>query len=107
MECAEKDGQRSWPWSRRRGSCSPTGGGATSRAPLFAQILLPSSPFANPVPARVQHHVQPILVTEVAYTEVTETGTLRQPSIKGLRTDVLASEVTWDDEIAPCFLPKS
>jgi len=38
-----------------------------------------------------------------ADAEVTETGTLRQPSIKGLRTDVLASEVTWDDEIAACF----
>jgi ATP-dependent DNA ligase len=39
----------------------------------------------------------------VAYTEVTETGTLRQPSIKGLRTDVIAGEVTWDEELAERF----
>ena len=69
---------------------------------LFAQIAVPTSPFVNP-PRTGLHYAQPILVTEVAYTEVTETGTLRQPSIKGLRTDVIAAEVTWDDEIAACF----
>jgi len=71
---------------------------------LFAQIAIPSSPFTNPPRARL-HWAQPLLVIEVAYTEVTETGTLRQPSIKGLRTDVIAAEVTWDDEIAACFTP--
>jgi bifunctional non-homologous end joining protein LigD len=69
---------------------------------LFAQIAVPDPPFANKPPLKL-HYVQPMLVVEVAYTEVTEAGTLRQPSIKGLRTDVIASEVTWDDEIAPCF----
>ncbi len=69
---------------------------------LFAQIAIPTSPFINPPKAGL-HHAQPILVTEVAYTEVTESGTLRQPSIKGLRTDVIATEVTWDEEIAACF----
>ncbi|CAA9232281.1 MAG: DNA_ligase_IV_Ku-like [uncultured Acidimicrobiales bacterium] len=69
---------------------------------LFAQIAIPTSPFANPPRAKL-HHARPMLVTEVAYTEVTETGTLRQPSIKGLRTDIIATEVTWDDEIAACF----
>ena len=44
-----------------------------------------------------------MLVVEVAYTEVTEAGTLRQPSIKGLRTDVIATKVTWDEEIGGCF----
>jgi ATP-dependent DNA ligase len=44
-----------------------------------------------------------MLVVEIAYTEVTEAGTLRQPSIKGLRTDVVANEVTWDEEIAERF----
>ncbi|MDQ1366830.1 MAG: hypothetical protein QOE57_2872, partial [Acidimicrobiaceae bacterium] len=34
----------------------------------------------------------------------TEAGTLRQPSIKGMRTDVIAGDVTWDDEIADRFL---
>ncbi len=69
---------------------------------LFAQIAVPSSPFANP-PRLALNWVQPLLVVEVAYTEVTEAGTLRQPSVKGLRTDVIAAEVTWDSEIAPCF----
>lgn len=69
---------------------------------LFAQIEIPSPPFVN-APRTGLHWVQPLLVAEVAYTEVTEAGTLRQPSIKGLRTDVIASDVTWDEEIASCF----
>ncbi|MDQ3895784.1 MAG: non-homologous end-joining DNA ligase [Actinomycetota bacterium] len=69
---------------------------------LFAQISVPSSPFVNKPPLKLRF-VRPMLVVEVAYSEVTEGGTLRQPSIKGLRTDVVAGEVTWDDEIAPCF----
>jgi bifunctional non-homologous end joining protein LigD len=69
---------------------------------LFGQIGLPASPFVNPPPLKL-HFVRPMLVVEVAYTEVTESGTLRQPSLKGLRTDVIAGEVTWDEEIAACF----
>jgi len=69
---------------------------------LFAEIGVPSSPFANS-PRVPRHWVRPLLVAEVAYTEVTEAGTLRQPSIKGLRTDVVADQVTWDTEIAACF----
>jgi len=69
---------------------------------LFDQIATPASPFDNAVPARL-HFARPLLVAEVAYTEVTEAGTLRQPSIKGLRTDVIAADVTWDDEIAARF----
>lgn len=69
---------------------------------LFEQITLPASRFVNPPPLKL-HFVRPMLVVEIAYTEVTEAGTLRQPSIKGLRTDVIAGEVTWEDEIAACF----
>jgi bifunctional non-homologous end joining protein LigD len=69
---------------------------------LFGQIGLAESPFVNPPPLKL-HFVRPMLVVEAAYTEVTETGTLRQPSIKGLRTDVIAGEVTWDEEIAERF----
>jgi bifunctional non-homologous end joining protein LigD len=65
---------------------------------LFAQISVPEPPFVNPPPARL-HYVRPMLVVEVAYTEVTEGGTLRQPSIKGLRTDVVARDIVADDEI--------
>lgn len=69
---------------------------------LFAKIAVPDPPFVNRPPLKL-HFVRPLLVVEVAYTEVTEAGTLRQPSIKGLRTDVIAGEVTWDEEIAACF----
>jgi len=69
---------------------------------LFAQTSVPDPPFVNRPPLAL-HYVRPMLVVEIAYTEVTESGTLRQPSIKGLRTDVIAPEVTWDDEIADVF----
>lgn len=69
---------------------------------LFAQISVPPSPFVNPPPLKL-HYVRPMLVVEIAYTEVTESGTLRQPSIKGLRTDIVASDVTWDEELAARF----
>lgn len=71
-------------------------------ARLFAQIEVPEPPFVNP-PRAPLHWVRPLLVVEVAYTEVTEGGTLRQPSIKGLRTDVVATDVTWDGEIEARF----
>jgi bifunctional non-homologous end joining protein LigD len=71
---------------------------------LFAQTEVPAPPFGNPPRARL-HWVRPLLVAEVAYTEVTEAGTLRQPSIKGLRTDVIATEVVFDDELEACFTP--
>src|ERR1700738_1960645 len=48
--------------------------------------------------------VQTLLVVEIAQTEVTpRPGTLRSPPIKGVRHDFIASEVTWDEEIAECF----
>jgi len=72
-------------------------------ARLFAQIELPSPPFVNP-PRTGLHWVQPVLVAEAAYSEVTDAGTLRQPSIKGLRTDVLPAEVVADDELAARFV---
>ncbi|MGH9164614.1 MAG: DNA ligase D, partial [Acidimicrobiales bacterium] len=63
---------------------------------LFSRIATAGSPFAaGPVP-RGLHFVEPLLVVEVAYTEITEAGTLRQPSIKGLRPDLVATEVTVD-----------
>jgi len=69
---------------------------------LFAEIEQPSSPFVNP-PRAPLHWVRPMLVVEVAYTEVTDGGTLRQPSIKGLRTDVIASDVAFDEDLEACF----
>jgi bifunctional non-homologous end joining protein LigD len=71
---------------------------------LFAQIAMEASPFENAVPPRL-NFARPMLVADVAYTEVTDGGTLRQPSIKGLRTDIIATDVTWDEEIAAAFSP--
>ncbi|MGH9226292.1 MAG: hypothetical protein ACRD2W_21445 [Acidimicrobiales bacterium] len=69
---------------------------------LFAQISVPDPPFVNKPPLKL-HYVRPLLVVVIAYSEVTESGTLRQPSIKGLRTDILANEVVFDEEIAASF----
>jgi bifunctional non-homologous end joining protein LigD len=69
---------------------------------LFEQIATDSSPFDNAPPIPI-NYVGPLLVVDVAYTEVTDSGTLRQPALKGLRTDIVALDVTWDDEIAPYF----
>ncbi len=66
---------------------------------LFTQIETPTSPFVN-VPPTPLRFVRPLLVVEVAYSEVTESGLLRHPSIKGLRTDVVADEVVLDAELA-------
>lgn len=66
---------------------------------LFAKTSLTASPFANTPSVPKLSFVQPLLVVEVAYNEVTDTGTLRQPSLKGLRTDIDAESVTVDDEL--------
>ncbi len=69
---------------------------------LFKRITTAASPFANRPPVAV-NYVDPRLVVEVQHTEVTEGGTLRQPSIKGLRTDLLPTEVVADDDIRTAF----
>ena len=65
-------------------------------------LLIPrtraTSPFAEdpPLPPQVKRDgrfVEPELVAEVAFSEWTRGGTLRQPSYKGLRADVEPSEV--------------
>lgn len=66
---------------------------------LFDQIPEATSPFAVPPPLPLTF-VRPLLVVEVAYTEVTEDGLLRHPSVKGLRTDVVAGDVVVDEELA-------
>jgi len=67
---------------------------------LFDKTGMVTSPFARPLGVRGVNFVEPVLVVEVAYTAVTDSGTLRQPSFKGLRTDLDPTEVTVDDEIA-------
>ncbi|MCA2222669.1 non-homologous end-joining DNA ligase [Nonomuraea aurantiaca] len=59
----------------------------------------PESPFAVPVPrehARDAHWVEPRLVGEVQYAEVTGDGRLRHPSWRGLRPDREPDDVRLD-----------
>ena len=58
-------------------------------------------PFAS-VPrdvARVAHWVEPRLVAEIAYTEVTGDGQLRHPSFQGLREDKLPGQIVLETPI--------
>jgi bifunctional non-homologous end joining protein LigD len=54
------------------------------------------SPFAGRRPQRGARFVEPDLVAEVDYGELTREGMLRHPSYKGLRTEKPASEVTLE-----------
>jgi bifunctional non-homologous end joining protein LigD len=66
----------------------------------FARYGRDASPFIDTPAQPKLHFVAPLLVVEVAFAEVTHAGTLRHPTLLGLRPDVLASEVGWDDELA-------
>ena len=61
--------------------------------PVVQRFAVPASPFLDA--PRVPHvrWLQPVLVVEVAYREVTAAGTLRHPVLKGVRTDVAPATV--------------
>jgi bifunctional non-homologous end joining protein LigD len=70
-------------------------------AALLAPLARDTSPFtataALPVEVRrLGHFVEPEAVVEVAFSEWTHNGTIRQPSYKGLRTDKPARAVRRD-----------
>jgi len=67
---------------------------------VFERTPRAESPFAERLIGTL-HFVEPLLVAEVAYSEVTEGGTLRQPSIQGFRTDLNPDEVLADEDIQP------
>ena len=63
---------------------------------LMARLARAGSPFEPPPPPPVHrgaHYVEPRLVVEVAFSEWTAGGTLRQPSYKGVRADIDPQEV--------------
>jgi bifunctional non-homologous end joining protein LigD len=65
---------------------------------LLAPLERPTSPFeAGEKPPKGAVFVEPRLVAEVEFTEWTRTGSLRQPSYKGLRDDVDPEDVVFDD----------
>jgi len=82
-----------WPdgpclrWSGQVGS-GLTDALLTQLQPVVERFGVRASPFLDG--PRVPHvrWVQPLLVVEVAYREVTAAGTLRHPVLKGLRTDI-------------------
>jgi bifunctional non-homologous end joining protein LigD len=56
------------------------------------------SPFAGPTPPGVRF-LEPVLVAEVTFSEVTGAGTLRHPVLVGFRTDKDPADVVADDEL--------
>jgi bifunctional non-homologous end joining protein LigD len=64
----------------------------------FSRFAREDCPFVNPPPLAL-HWVTPVLVVQVAFAEMTRTGTLRAPSLLGIRGDVAPGEVGWDDEL--------
>jgi bifunctional non-homologous end joining protein LigD len=53
------------------------------------------TPFTGTQPPKLTRFVEPRLVARVDFTERTRTGTLRQPSYKGLRDDVAPADVRF------------
>ncbi len=69
---------------------------------MFARSSVDASPFAEKLVGDVRF-VRPLLVAEVAYNQVTEGGTLRQPSLQGFRTDLDPHDVVADEELQSAF----
>src|SRR6516225_1107062 len=66
---------------------------------LLAGLRRESSPFAaGGQPPRGAIFCAPTLVAEIEFREWTRTGSLRQPSYKGLREDKAPEEVVQEDE---------
>jgi len=60
----------------------------TQLQPVMDRFAVRAGPFLDAPRAPKVRWVQPLLVVEVAYREVTAAGTLRFPVLKGLRTDL-------------------
>jgi bifunctional non-homologous end joining protein LigD len=66
----------------------------TALAARLAPLERKTSPFgAGPAPPKKAHFVEPSLVAEVEFREMTKEGILRHPAYKGLREDKPAAEV--------------
>ncbi len=67
-------------------------------ASVFKRTARGHSPFAEKLIGAL-YFVEPLLVAEVAYNEITESGTLRQPSLQGFRGDLNPTEVLADEDL--------
>lgn len=75
---------------------------------LLKPMETPDCPFAvKPKTLGKPHWVDPKLVAQVRYTEVTDDGRLRHPAYLGLRDDKVAKEVTQDTPRKPQRASKS
>jgi bifunctional non-homologous end joining protein LigD len=62
---------------------------------LLEPLARTDSPFSGRQPPKHTHFVEPRLVARVDFNERTHTGTLRQPSYKGLRDDLAPADVRF------------
>jgi bifunctional non-homologous end joining protein LigD len=67
---------------------------------FLERIRQPDSPFADLASGAPVTFVDPHVVVEVSYVEVTAAGTLRQPVLEAVRPDVAAATVEADAEMA-------
>jgi bifunctional non-homologous end joining protein LigD len=69
-------------------------------AGMVDSLSRPDSPFSNAAPRGVRF-LQPVLVAQVTFSEVTAAGTLRHPRLDGFRADLDAEHVVMDAELEP------
>jgi ATP-dependent DNA ligase len=67
---------------------------------FLATIRQPNSPFVDLDPSAAVAFIEPHVVLEVSYLEVTHAGTLRQPILDAVRPEVRAETVVADAELA-------
>ena len=65
---------------------------------IFERTARDGSPFAEKLIGKL-HYVEPLLIVEVAFNEITESATLRQPSLQGFRSDLNPNEVLADPDL--------
>ncbi len=65
---------------------------------VFERTARDDSPFADKLIGKL-HYVEPLLVAEVQFNEITESATLRQPSLQGFRSDLNPNEVLADPDL--------
>jgi len=72
-----------------------TGNTLTDLMKQFVPLVRATSPFHDLPRERDVTWLEPRLVAQVAYTELTDDGRLRHPAFLGLRDDKAASKVRW------------
>ena len=75
-----------------------SGADVASFRTALGRLGRPTSPFAGPTPPGVGF-LDPVLVAEVTFSEVTAAGTLRHPVLVGFRTDLDPDDVVEDAEL--------